>query len=64
MTTHFCEYDHQLDEPCGAPASIRCTGMWMCAEHYDQHARFMATFGMTPESPDRESLALPDDEGF
>ena len=28
MNKHFCEYDHNLDEPCGRPASIRVLGMW------------------------------------
>lgn len=53
MSEHSCEYDHNLDEQCGKPATIRVRlgrhVMWMCAEHYDEHARFMATMGKTPE---------------
>lgn len=48
--SHFCQYDRHLDVPCGAPASIRWERLWMCADHYDQHAAFMARlFRMTPE---------------
>ena len=47
---HYCEYDHDLAEPCGKPATIKVIGMWMCAEHYDQHARLMAEMGRTPEN--------------
>ena len=50
MTEHFCEYDHHLDEPCGKPAVIKVLEMWMCAEHYDEHARLMAQMSRTPES--------------
>jgi hypothetical protein len=38
-----------MEEPCGAPATIRCWAHWMCAECYDLHARLMAQFGFTPE---------------
>jgi hypothetical protein len=50
MSKHFCEYDHNLDEPCGKPAVIKVLGMWMCAEHYDEHAQLTAEFGRTPEN--------------
>ena len=49
MAEHFCEYDHNLDEPCDKPATIKVVGMWMCAQHYDEHARLMAVMGRTPE---------------
>ena len=58
MSQHYCEVDAEpiapaavqsLDEPCGAPASIRCMGMWMCAKHYDMHAAHMGEFGRTAE---------------
>lgn len=48
-----CEYDHNLDEKCGQPAVIKVRigkhVMWMCAQHYDEHARLMAVMGRTPE---------------
>jgi hypothetical protein len=50
MSEHFCEYDHNLDEPCDKPVVIKVIGVWLCAEHYDEHARFMAGFGRTPEN--------------
>jgi hypothetical protein len=50
MSKHFCEYDHNLDEACGKPAVIKVLGMWMCAEHYDEHAQLTAEFGRTPEN--------------
>ena len=46
---HYCEFDHDLDEPCGRPATIRCHGMWFCAEHYDRHTEFMAEIGLGPD---------------
>ena len=58
MSQHYCEMDvlilapgvcQSLDEPCGLPATIRCIGMWLCADHYDENARMMAQLGRTPE---------------
>ena len=58
MMEHYCEFDHNLENPpCGKPAKIRCHGMWMCADHYDWHTRFMAQFGLGPDHypPDARS---------
>jgi len=55
---HFCQFDHGLDEECSKPATIRCFGMWLCAEHYDWHCRFMRELRLNPdEYPEGE----PDD---
>jgi hypothetical protein len=53
MSEHHCEYDHNLDEPCGAPATIKVIGMWMCADHYDEQARLMAQMDRTPEGEEQ-----------
>jgi hypothetical protein len=48
MSEHFCEFDHNLDEPCGKPASIKWRGMWFCAEHWDWHEEFCAEINVDP----------------
>lgn len=58
MSQHYCEVDAEpiapavmqsLHEACGAPACVRCMGMWMCSKHYDMHTAHMADLGRTPE---------------
>ena len=48
---NHCEYDYGLDEePCGEPATIKVRigddVLWMCAYHYDWHARLMLKLGL------------------
>jgi hypothetical protein len=43
MTQHFCEYDRNLDEPCGKVARFKWGGLWLCAEHWDETAEFLKT---------------------
>jgi hypothetical protein len=45
---HDCEYDHNLDEPCGKPANLKLIGMWMCAEHYDWTMEFCKRIHVDP----------------
>ena len=54
MSEHFCEYDHNLEEDCGRQSSIciffkNGEKLWLCAEHYDEHAKRMAAAGLMPE---------------
>ena len=65
MAEHFCEYDHNLDEPCGKPAGIKWQGMWLCAEHYDWTMDFFEKFGGDPfatPGPKPDDLADLGDE--
>jgi len=48
MSEHFCEFDHNLDEPCRKPASIKWREMWFCAEHWDWHEQFCEEIGIDP----------------
>jgi hypothetical protein len=45
---HDCEFDHNLDEPCGKPAAIKWRGMWFCVEHWDWHEKFCAEINVDP----------------
>jgi hypothetical protein len=48
MSEHYCEFDHNLDEPCGRPACMKWRGMWFCAEHWDWHEKFCAEIKVDP----------------
>lgn len=51
MSEHYCEYDHNLDEPCGKPARLKLLGLWLCAEHYDEAMRLFNLIGVDPFDP-------------
>jgi hypothetical protein len=48
MSEHYCEFDHNLDEPCGRPACMKWRGMWFFAEHWDWHEKFCAEIEVDP----------------
>jgi hypothetical protein len=48
MSEHYCEFDHNLNEPCGRPARMKWRGMWFCAEHWDWHEKFCAEIKVDP----------------
>lgn len=63
MSEHYCEYDHNRDEPCGKSAGMKWRGMWLCAEHWDWTAALFERFGIDPFDPALSDESLPLDNG-
>jgi len=51
MSEHYCEYDHNLEEPCGKPAGLKWGWLWLCAEHYDHTMKMLERAGIDPLEP-------------
>jgi hypothetical protein len=48
---NYCQYDHNLDKPCGKPAQMKLMGMHLCPEHYDETMRLFGQIGIDPCDP-------------
>jgi len=51
---NHCQYDRNLDEPCGKPAGIKLINLWPCAEHADWTESFLYVFDPNVSTEERK----------